>query len=38
MGGVKFDKLIFGKPCFDMIIDDKASIFKKDWYKKFKVK
>ena len=36
--GVKFDKLIFGKPSFDIIIDDKALGFKRDWYKKFKVK
>jgi CMP-N,N'-diacetyllegionaminic acid synthase len=36
--GVKFDNLIFGKPSFDMIIDDKALGFKKNWYKKFKVK
>ena len=26
-GGVKYDKLIFGKPSFDLIIDDKALDF-----------
>ena len=31
--GVKFDKLIFGKPSFDYIIDDKSIDFKKNWYK-----
>ena len=36
--GLKFDKLIFGKPSYDVIIDDKALGFKKDWYKNFKVK
>ena len=30
---VKFDKLIFGKPSFDYIIDDKSISFKKNWYK-----
>lgn len=29
---VKFHKLIFGKPTFDVIIDDKALFFKKKWY------
>ena len=29
---VKFHKLIFGKPSFDYIIDDKSINFKKDWY------
>ena len=32
---VSFDKLIFGKPSYDLIIDDKALGFKKDWYKSF---
>jgi hypothetical protein len=31
--GVKFHKLIFGKPSFDYVIDDKSVDFKKDWYK-----
>ena len=30
---VKFHKLIFGKPSFDFIIDDKSVDFKKKWYK-----
>ena len=30
---VKFHKLIFGKPSFDYIIDDKSINFRKDWYK-----
>jgi len=28
---VKFHKLIMGKPRYDIIIDDKAVFFKKDW-------
>jgi ribonucleotide monophosphatase NagD (HAD superfamily) len=30
---VKFHKLIFGKPSFDYVIDDKSINFKKNWYK-----
>jgi len=30
---VKFHKLIFGKPSFDLIVDDKSLYFKKNWYK-----
>jgi len=30
---VKFHKLIFGKPSFDYIVDDKSLNFRKDWYK-----
>ena len=30
--GVKFNLLIFGKPSFDYIIDDKSIFFKKKWY------
>ena len=30
---VKYHKLIFGKPSFDMFVDDKAFFFKKYWYK-----
>ena len=33
--GVKFDKLIFGKPSFYYLVDDKSIDFKKDWHKKF---
>jgi capsule biosynthesis phosphatase len=29
--GVKYDKLIFGKPSFDFIIDDKSIFYKKNW-------
>ena len=32
---VSFDKLIFGKPSYDLIVDDKALGFKKDWYKNY---
>ena len=31
--GLNFHKLIFGKPSFDYIIDDKSVDFKKNWYK-----
>ena len=31
--GVNYAKLIFGKPSFDYIIDDKSIFFKKDWHK-----
>ena len=31
---VKFDKLIFGKPSFDIFIDDKSFNFDKNWFKK----
>lgn len=30
--GVKYHQLIFGKPSFDIIIDDKSIFFKKKWY------
>ena len=30
---VKFHKLIFGKPSYDYIVDDKSINFRKDWYK-----
>jgi histidinol phosphatase-like enzyme len=33
--GVKFNKLIFGKPSYDLIIDDKSLFFKNDWFKSF---
>lgn len=29
---VNFHKLIFGKPSFDIVIDDKNIDFKKNWY------
>ena len=31
--GVKFHKLIFGKPSYDLFIDDKAITFDKMWVK-----
>ena len=31
---IKFHKLIFGKPSFDLFIDDKSLFFDKYWYKK----
>lgn len=31
---LKFDKLIFGKPSYDLFIDDKSLFFKKDWHSK----
>jgi histidinol phosphatase-like enzyme len=30
---LKFHKLIFGKPSFNYIVDDKSINFRKDWYK-----
>jgi len=33
--GVNYDKLIFGKPSFDYVIDDKSIFFRKDWTKYF---
>ena len=32
--GVKYNKLIFGKPSYDLFIDDKSIFFKKNWFKK----
>jgi hypothetical protein len=31
--GVEYDELIFGKPSYDYIIDDKSIFFKKNWYR-----
>ena len=31
--GVKYHKIYFGKPSFDLFIDDKSLFFKKDWSK-----
>lgn len=31
--GVKYDKIFFGKPSFDIFVDDKSIFFKKDWSK-----
>ena len=32
---VKYHSLLFGKPVFDVYIDDKNFEFKKNWHKKF---
>tara|TARA_X000000368_G_C22833584_1_gene624438 strand:+ start:366 stop:728 length:363 start_codon:yes stop_codon:yes gene_type:complete len=32
--GLNYNKLIFGKPSFDLIVDDKAIFFNKSWGKK----
>ena len=32
---VKYHKLIFGKPSFDVVIDDKSFNFNKNWHKSF---
>ena len=32
--GVKYHKLIFGKPSYDLFIDDKNLNFEKNWDKK----
>ena len=29
---VKYHKLVFGKPSFDLYIDDKTLFFKDNWY------
>ena len=29
--GVKYHKIYFGKPSFDLFIDDKSLFFKKNW-------
>jgi len=31
--GVKYTKLLFGKPSFDFLIDDKSIFYKKNWPK-----
>ena len=36
--GVKYHKVYFGKPSFDLFIDDKSLFFKKDWPKLLKKK
>lgn len=32
--GLKYDKLILGKPSYDIIVDDKTLEFNKNWQKK----
>ena len=29
--GLKYHKIFFGKPSFDILIDDKSIFFKKNW-------
>jgi capsule biosynthesis phosphatase len=36
--GVKYHKIYFGKPSFDLFVDDKSIFFKKDWQKLLKIK
>lgn len=36
--GVKYNKIYFGKPSFDLFIDDKSLFLKKDWSKILKKK
>ena len=36
--GVKYHELYFGKPSFDLFIDDKSLFFKKNWSKLLKKK
>lgn len=36
--GVQYHKIYFGKPSFDLFIDDKSLFFKKDWAKLLKKK
>tara|TARA_B100001057_G_scaffold501241_1_gene622365 strand:+ start:1059 stop:1415 length:357 start_codon:yes stop_codon:yes gene_type:complete len=35
---VKYHKIYFGKPSFDLFVDDKSLFFKKDWAKHLKKK
>ena len=35
---LKYDKLIMGKPSYDLIIDDKSLSFKKNWIGELKIK
>ena len=34
--GLEFNKLIFGKPSFDLVIDDKSIFYNKNWLKNVK--
>ncbi len=36
--GVKYHKIYFGKPSFDLFVDDKSLFFKKDWANHLKKK
>jgi len=35
---VKYNKIYFGKPSFDLFVDDKSLFFKKQWSKLLKKK
>jgi hypothetical protein len=35
--GVKYNEVIFGKPSYDIFVDDKAYGFKKNWIKNLKI-
>lgn len=35
---VKYHEVFFGKPSFDLFVDDKSLFFKKDWAKLLKKK
>jgi hypothetical protein len=34
--GLKFNKLIFGKPSFDLVIDDRSIFYNKNWLNNIK--
>ena len=34
--GLKFNKLIFGKPSFDLVVDDRSVFYNKNWLKNIK--
>jgi hypothetical protein len=34
---LKYTKLIFGKPSYDLFVDDKAYGFKKTWFKDYHI-
>lgn len=36
--GLKYHKLIFGKPSYDYLVDDKSIFFKKNWTSKLRKK
>lgn len=36
--GVKYHKIFFGKPSYDIFVDDKAYGFKKNWIEDLKIK
>lgn len=35
--GIKYHKLILGKPEYDIIIDDKSIFYRDDWYENLKI-